>query len=118
MPVEKKRDLFPGALELMVLRTLALEALHGYALATRIQQRSENLLQIDEGSLYPALQRLLRAELVSAKWQISSTNRRVRTYSITRKGRSHLEKETLRLDEMLQGIKLVLSARPVPGETT
>jgi PadR family transcriptional regulator PadR len=117
MPVEKKRDLFPGALELMVLRTLALEALHGYALAMRIQQRSENLLQIDEGSLYPALQRLLRAELVSAVWQTSATNRRVRTYSITRKGLRHLEKETLRLDEMLHGIKLVLSARPVPAET-
>ncbi len=102
----------------MVLRTLALEALHGYALATRIQQRSENLLQIEEGSLYPALQRLLRSDLVSAEWQTSSTNRRVRTYCITRKGLSHLEKETQRLDRMLQGIRLVLSARSAPGETT
>jgi transcriptional regulator len=107
--MESKRDLFPGALELMILRTLELEPLHGYALAVRIQQRSQNLLQIEEGSLYPALQRLLRSELVKAEWQISATNRRVRTYSITRKGERHLARETERLDSMLQGIQLVLS---------
>jgi len=110
--MNSKRDLFPGALELMILRTLVLEPLHGYALATRIQQRSQNLLQIEEGSLYPALQRLLRSELVKAEWQISATNRRVRTYSITRKGERHLSKETARLDSMLQGIQMVLSPLP------
>ena len=66
MPAAAKRDLFPGALELMVLRSLELEPLHGYALATRIQQRSRDLLQVEEGSLYPALQRLLKAGLVDA----------------------------------------------------
>lgn len=106
---DSKRDLFPGALELMILRVLDLESLHGYALATRIQQRSNHLLQVEEGSLYPALQRLLRADLVRAKWEMSATNRRVRTYSLTPKGRRHLAKETARLDSMLQGIQLVLS---------
>jgi len=109
MKQESKRDLFPGALELMVLHTLVLEPLHGYALAVRIQQRSQNLLRVEESSLYPALQRLLRAGLVQARWEMSATNRRVRTYSLTRKGRRHLAKEAARLDSMMQGIQLVLT---------
>jgi transcriptional regulator len=113
MKEDGKRDLFPGALELMVLHTLVLEPLHGYALATRIQQRSQNLLRVEESSLYPALQRLLKARLVQARWEISATNRRVRTYSLTHKGRRHLEKEAARLDSMMLGIQLVLA--PVSG---
>jgi PadR family transcriptional regulator PadR len=108
MSLSEKRDLFPGALELMVLRSLELESLHGYALAIRIQQRSRDLLQVEEGSLYPALQRLLKAGLVTAKWQTSQTNRRVRTYSLTAKGRKHLARETAALDQMIQGIQFVL----------
>jgi PadR family transcriptional regulator PadR len=109
-----KRDLFPGALELMVLRCLELESLHGYALATRIQQRSRDLLQVEEGSLYPALQRLLKAGLLAAKWETSATNRRVRTYSLTRKGLKHLAHETARFDEMIEGIRAVLSPSTDP----
>lgn len=109
MKQDSKRDLFPGTLELMVLHTLVLEPLHGYALATRIQQRSRNLLRVEEGSLYPALQRLLKAGFVQARWKMSSTNRRVRTYSLSRKGIRHLAKESARLDSMMQGIQLVLA---------
>jgi transcriptional regulator len=105
----RKRDLFPGALELMVLHTLVLEPLHGYALATRIQQRSQNLLRVEEGSLYPALQRLLKARFVQSRWETSATNRRVRTYSLTVKGSRHLEKEAACLDSMMLGIQLVLA---------
>lgn len=108
VPAPARRDLFPGALELMVLRSLALEPLHGYALATRIQQRSRDLLQVEEGSLYPALQRLLKAGLVDAKWTTSQTNRRVRTYSLTAKGRKHLASETAAFDQMIEGIQFVL----------
>lgn len=108
-----KRDLFPGALELMVLHTLTLEPLHGYALATRIQQRSQKLLRVEESSLYPALQRLLKAGFVQARWEMSTTNRRVRTYSLTRKGSRHLEKEAGRLDSMMLGIQMVLA--PLSG---
>lgn len=104
-----KRDLLPGALELMVLRTLTLEPLHGYALATRIRQRSDLLLKVEESSLYPALQRLLKAGLVQAQWEMSASNRRVRTYSLTAKGKRHLERETARLDTMIQGIQRVLA---------
>ena len=110
MPATEKRDLFPGALELMILRSLELEPLHGYALSTRIQQRSRDLLQVEEGSLYPALQRLLKGGLVDAKWTTSQTNRRVRTYSLTARGRKHLARETTAFGEMVAGIQFVLDS--------
>lgn len=102
------RDLFPGALEMMILQSLRRQPAHGYALVQHIQQRSNNLLQVEEGSLYPALQRLLRAKLVRAEWTVSATNRRVRTYSITAMGLRHLEKEISSFERMFQGISLVL----------
>jgi DNA-binding PadR family transcriptional regulator len=74
-----------------------------------IQQRSRDLLQVEEGSLYPALQRLLKAGLVDAEWKISASNRRVRTYSITPDGARHLEREVSRFEQMLEGISLVLA---------
>src|SRR3954463_13622190 len=87
------RDLFPGALEMMVLQSLRRQPMHGYALVQHIQQRSNDLLQVEEGSLYPALQRMLKVGLVKAEWEISTTNRRVRTYRITPAGVRHLENE-------------------------
>jgi len=103
------RDLFPGALEMMILESLRRQPAHGYALVQYIQQRSNNLLQVEEGSLYPALQRLLKAKLVRAEWTLSpSTNRRVRVYEITRAGLRHLEREVSRFDRMLEGIQMVL----------
>lgn len=105
----KTRDLFPGAVEMMVLRLLQQEPMHGYALVQRIQQASRNLLQVEEGSLYPALQRMLKEGLVDAAWGVSSTNRRVRVYRITRAGSRHLGREVSRFERMLQGINLVLA---------
>lgn len=103
------RDLFPGALEMMILESLRRQPSHGYALVQHIQQRSNNLLQVEEGSLYPALQRLLKAKLVRAEWTVSSsTNRRVRVYEITKAGFRHLECELSRFDRMLDGIQMVL----------
>jgi len=103
------RDLFPGALEMMILESLRRQPAHGYALVQHIQQRSNNLLQVEEGSLYPALQRLLKAKLVKADWTIStSTNRRVRVYQITKAGLHHLEREISSFDRMLDGIQMVL----------
>ena len=109
MKETEQRDLFPGALEMMVLRTLKRQPLHGYALAQHIKRNSNDLLQIEEGSLYPALQRLLKDELVKAEWGISSTNRRVRIYKLTPKGVKHLEREVSRFERMLDGITRVLS---------
>src|SRR5437879_10294249 len=109
MNKSEQRDLFPGALEMMVLRTLKRQPLHGYALAQHIKRTSDDLLQIEEGSLYPALQRLLKAELVKAEWGISSTNRRVRIYKLTTDGAKHLEREVSSFERMLEGITRVLT---------
>jgi transcriptional regulator len=111
---DSERDLFPGALEMMILRTLKRQPLHGYALAQHIKRTSNDLLQIEEGSLYPALQRLLKAELIRGEWGISATNRRVRTYKLTAGGAKHLERAVSSFEKMLEGITRVLS----PGETS
>jgi len=106
------RDLFPGALEMMILESLRRQPAHGYALVQYIQQRSNNLLQVEEGSLYPALQRLLKSRLVKAEWGVSTTNRKVRTYEITAAGLRHLEQQISSFERMFEGIALVLK----PGE--
>src|SRR6202045_723335 len=101
------RDLFPGAIEIMILESLRRQPAHGYALVQHIQQRSNNLLQVEEGSLYPVLQRLLKAKLVRSEWKVSpSTNRRVRIYEITRSGLRQLERELSSFDRMLEGIQM------------
>jgi transcriptional regulator len=94
---------------MMVLRLLEQEPAHGYALVQRIKQMSNDLLQVEEGSLYPALQRLLKAKLVKAEWGVSATNRRVRIYQITAAGRKHLAAEVSSFEQMLEGINLVLT---------
>jgi PadR family transcriptional regulator, regulatory protein PadR len=109
------RDLFPGALEMMILESLRRQPAHGYALVQHIHQRSKNLLQVEEGSLYPALQRLLKARLVKAEWGVSSTNRRVRTYEITAPGLRHLEQQISSFERMFEGITLVLKASKSPS---
>jgi PadR family transcriptional regulator PadR len=103
-PTQKsdQRDLFRGALEMMILQSLRRQPMHGYALVQHIKQRSNELLQVEEGSLYPALQRMLKDNLVKA-------NRRVRTYRITPAGIKHLEREVSSFEQMLKGINLVLA---------
>ena len=108
-----QRDLFPGALEMMILRTMKRQPMHGYALVQKIKRSSQDLLQIEEGSLYPALQRLLKEEFVKAEWGVSSTNRRVRIYKLTAAGAKHLEREVSSFERMLEGITRVLA----PGES-
>ena len=96
----------------MILESLRRQPAHGYALVQYIQQRSNNLLQVEEGSLYPALQRLLKSRLVKAEWGVSTTNRKVRTYEITAAGLRHLEQQISSFERMFEGIALVLK----PGE--
>jgi|SRR5919204_6171243 transcriptional regulator len=103
------RDLFPGALEMMILQTLRRQPLHGYALVQHIRRMSDNELQIEEGSLYPALQRMLRAGWLTAEWGTSATNRRVRLYRLTPAGRKHLEREMSSFQRMLKAITRVLA---------
>ena len=104
-----RKDLFPGALELMVLQTLKRQPSHGYALVRAIQASSGDLLQIEEGSLYPALQRMLKEGWVKARWMTSDTGRRVRVYEVTSTGIAHLAGERQRLGQMFQGVRLVLA---------
>lgn len=105
----ERKDLFPGALEMMILQTLRIQPLHGYALAQHIKRVSNELLQVEEGSLYPALQRMLKQELVKAEWGVSATGRRIRIYELTPAGEKHLQKEVFHFEQMLEGIRLVLS---------
>jgi transcriptional regulator len=102
------RDLFPGSLEMMILQTLRRSPMHGYALAQTIRQGSNDLLQVEEGSLYPALLRMLKAGWVSARWGVSARNRRVRVYSITASGRKQLEARVSAFERMLEGIARVM----------
>jgi transcriptional regulator len=94
---------------MMILRTLKRQPMHGYALTQHIKSASSEMLDIEEGSLYPALQRMLKAGWVKAKWGVSSTNRRVRIYTLTPAGAKHLEREVSRFEQMLEGIRRVLA---------
>jgi transcriptional regulator len=109
MAAKDRKDLFPGALEMMVLQTLQHRPLHGYALVQHIKRTSNDLLQIEEGSLYPALQRLLKDGCVKARWGVSARGRRVRTYELTAAGAKHLAREVSSFERMLEGIRLVLT---------
>ena len=108
MPDTTQRDLFPGALEMMVLQTLRRGPLHGYALAQTLMRSSGELLAIEEGSLYPALQRMLKAGWLAAEWGLSSRNRKVRLYKLTPAGRKQLERQVSSFDRMLEGIARVM----------
>jgi transcriptional regulator len=108
MADNSQRDLFPGSLEMMVLQTLRRGPLHGYALAQVMVQNSGDLLAIEEGSLYPALQRMLKAGWLAAEWGLSPQNRRIRIYKITPAGRKQLERQVSSFQRMLEGIARVM----------
>ena len=103
------RDLFPGALEMMILQSLRLKPMHGYALAKYIKHVSKDLLQIEEGSLYPALQRMLKEGWLKSKVGVSAKNRPIRIYSLTDAGLKHLEREVSSFEKMFAGIRRVLA---------
>lgn len=101
-------EFLPGTLYLLVLRSLAAGPLHGYAIARRIKDSSDDTLSIEEGSLYPALNRMLAKGWLTAEWGISETNRKARFYSLTPLGRRQLEEESQEFDRLVRGIRLVL----------
>jgi PadR family transcriptional regulator len=107
--------LLPGTLEMLILRTLKIERMHGYAIAQHIARVSNDALQIEKGSLYPALERLQRNGWVTAKWAQSDTGRRARYYSITASGRRALGEQLSAFQEMNEAIALVLNPEPKPG---
>jgi transcriptional regulator len=104
----KPVDLVQGTLDLLILKSLALEPLHGWAIAGRIRQLSNDVLLVQQGSLYPALQRLEHQGWVTAKWGVSEQNRRARFYSLTRAGRKQLGKEMASWERLAAAVTLVV----------
>src|SRR5262245_3996381 len=105
------RDLLPGTLYMMILRTLQERPLHGYAIAKRIRDWSRGDLEIDDGSLYPALNRMLVKGWLKAEWGTSETNRSARFYRLTASGRTRLEQESTSFNRLIKAIQLVMAAR-------
>ncbi len=101
-------ELLPGTLYLLILRTLDRGPLHGYAIAKRIKEASRDGLQIEDGSLYPALNRMLVKGWLKSEWGVSEHNRRARFYRLTPEGRKQLEKESGEFDRLVQAIRLVM----------
>ena len=104
----KPTDLVQGTLDLLIMRVIATEKLHGWAIAQRIQQLSKDVLQVNQGSLYPALQRLERQGWITAQWGMSETNRRARFYKLTAAGKRRLEQERADWDRLSAAISLVM----------
>src|SRR6186997_391814 len=106
----KRIDLLQGTLDLLVLKTLSAGALHGYRIAQRIQQLSDEVLRIEEGSLYPALYRMEQKGLIQSDWGVTENNRQAKFYKLTRKGRSDLQAETGSWDRLSTAVTRVLKA--------
>ena len=105
-------QLLPGTLEMLVLQTLVFGPRHGHGIATTIERTSDEMLLIDHGSLYPALQRLERAGWIDSEWGVSDNNRRARFYRLTRAGRKKLADETGKWEKIVRAVKGVMSAGP------
>jgi PadR family transcriptional regulator, regulatory protein PadR len=106
--VSHQTDLIQGTLDLLIMRIIALEPMHGWAIAQRIQQISDELLRVQQGSLYPALHRLEHQGWITAEWGASDNNRRARFYSLTRAGRTQLATEVSKWERLSAGVNLVL----------
>ena len=104
----KPTDLVQGTLDLLILRTIQTDAMHGWAIAQRIQSLSKDVLQVNQGSLYPALQRLERQGWITADWGVSENNRRARFYRLTAAGRRRLQQERNDWDRLSAAISLVM----------
>jgi transcriptional regulator len=108
MPPPADPELLPGTLYLLVLRALRAGPLHGYAIARRIKEASAEGLHVEEGSLYPALNRMLVKGWLAAEWGVSANNRRARFYRLTAAGRKQLDREAAEFDRLVRAIQLVM----------
>ena len=106
--MSKPSDLIQGTLDLLILRTLALEPMHGWAIARRIQQASEEVLQVTQGALYPALHRLEQQGWLRAQWRNTETGREAKFYSLTKAGRAQLEKELAQWERLANAVGLII----------
>jgi transcriptional regulator len=109
--VAKERgDLLQGTLDMLVLKALQLEPMHGWGITERIEHWSENVLQLGQGTLYPALYRLERQGLIRSEWNVTANNRRARYYSLTREGRRQFADELVQWRRTSRAVNLVLDA--------
>jgi transcriptional regulator len=106
--MSKPSDLIQGTLDLLILRTLSVEQLHGWAIARRIEQVSEDVLQVTQGALYPALHRLEQQGWLRAEWRATGTGRDAKFYALTRAGRAQLEKELAQWERLSNAVGLVI----------
>lgn len=103
-------DLLQGTLDLLILKTLSLGPQHGWGVAQRIQQTSRNFLQVNQGSLYPALHRLEEQGWIESEWGVSDNNRRAKFYRLTETGRAHLDRETEVWQQYAQAVRWILQS--------
>ncbi len=115
MAPDRPSDLLQGTLELLVLKALSLEPMHGWGIGNRIGQLSGEVFQVNQGSLYPALMRMLRRGWIRAEWRESENRRRARYYSLTPAGRRQLAQETRTWERIAEAMHGVLRARPAGG---
>jgi PadR family transcriptional regulator PadR len=106
--LSKPTDLVQGTLDLLILKTMAVESMHGWAIAQRIRSVSRNILQVNQGALYPALHRLEQQGWITAEWGESENNRRAKYYSLTKDGKKYLQREEKNWDRLSKAIGVVL----------
>jgi transcriptional regulator len=116
MSARSKSDLPQGTLDLLVLQVVALEPLHGYAIAQRLKQMSREVVQVTQGTLYPALHRLENRGFLAAEWKMSDTGREAKFYRLTKRGRTHLEAEAASWERLTGAIATILNS--AKGETS
>src|SRR6185436_7964831 len=107
-PDSRQADLVQGTLDMLILKTLALEPMHGYGIGVRLEQISKGVFLVNAGSLFPALRRLERDGLISGKWRVTDNNRRAKYYSLTAQGRATLERETRDWEAQTRAIGRIL----------
>jgi PadR family transcriptional regulator, regulatory protein PadR len=112
----ERGDLLQGTLDLLVLRALQLEPMHGWGITERIEQWSESVLQVGQGTLYPALYRLERQGFIKSDWNVTANNRRARYYALTRDGRRRLTEELAQWRRTSRAVNLVIEATLNPGD--
>lgn len=110
LPMSKPADLVQGTLDLLILKTIALEPMHGWAIAQRIRQMSDDVLRVGQSALYPALHKLERQGWVTSEWRTSDTNRRARYYSLTQAGRAAAVDEAARWERLSAAISTIVRA--------
>jgi transcriptional regulator len=105
-----KRDLLPGTLDMLILKTLTVQPMHGYGIAQHLQRLSRDVIRVEEGSLYPALQRMRQKGWISAEWRQTPNNQRARYYTITRAGRTQLGEQQEGFAELVTAIQQILGS--------